>query len=159
MISIDSWIKGQRDWLCQLYGRDGQDGKRELPQACVQSHLLRIFDNMLCDRLLPKDAATQTASVIMAEADVGCAQNLIGLFHNAVDTFEDETVSQKLVDYIVALASLPDAHNDSNEAKMMDCGGGQMVYVQPGDVMAFEDGTFWKDLPGFSMNFTESFQG
>ncbi|CZT20219.1 uncharacterized protein RCC_06076 [Ramularia collo-cygni] len=94
----------------------------------------------------------------MSEQNISYWHNFIDIFYNAVEESPNPTISQRLVDFIVALASLPDAINSSNKDKIMDIGGGQMAHVQPGGIMKFANRTFWKDLPDFAMELSERFQ-
>lgn len=159
MYAIGSWVTSQERWLCRLYGKDGDNGTRQLPPSSVQAQMLNVVRDIVSGTILPKDAAERTSSLMMSQADVGCVQNLIGIFYGAVEIFEDERISQALDDFIVALASLPDAINHSHEPKVVDVGGGQTVFLQPGETMTIEGQAFWRDLPYFSMNLTERFQG
>ncbi|EDU42401.1 hypothetical protein TUN199_06660 [Pyrenophora tritici-repentis] len=105
------WAQSQREgWLCQLYGKDSVDDTRSLPSDSVQSKLVTILEKLLSNQTTPKDAATETASLILSQEDTETLwNNLWGLYLNAAETFGEEQELGALVDYIVELASVPDA--------------------------------------------------
>lgn len=154
------WAKSQREgWLCTLYGNDSDDGTRKLSQDSIQSRLVEIFEKLMADESSPKHAAKETASLILSQNDVGTPwNNFLGLYLSAAESSEDDESLDALSDYIVALASLPDAVNESSGKKTLDTGG-RVLHVEPGQAFAFDEGVLWRDLPGFSWNLTESFQG
>ncbi|KAF2196096.1 hypothetical protein GQ43DRAFT_445421 [Delitschia confertaspora ATCC 74209] len=154
------WAQTQREgWLCDLYGKDSGDGTRKLPNKSVQSQLVSVLDNLLSGKSSPKESAAKTASLIMSQENVDIPwNNLLGLYLDAVEKFADEKDLKALVDYIVELASLPDAVNEGPETKTLDVGG-KTLRIEPGQAVVFEEGTLWRDLPRFSSNVTESFQG
>ncbi|KAF2632343.1 hypothetical protein BU25DRAFT_149644 [Macroventuria anomochaeta] len=43
--------------------------------------------------------------------------------------------------------------------KTLEVGGGEIWHVKPGQVIKFAEGILWRDLPMFSWNLTERFQG
>ncbi|KAF1830462.1 hypothetical protein BDW02DRAFT_534015 [Decorospora gaudefroyi] len=130
-----AWAQTQREgWLSSLYGQESGDGIRSLSNNSVQSQLINVLEGLLASTLSPKDAATKTASLIMSQKDVNTPwSNTIGMCLKAAEDFADEKELQALVDLLVELASLPDAIN--------------------------EGGKLWSELPEFSWNLTESFQG
>lgn len=157
----NEWTQTQRKgWLCKLYGTSIDDGTRALQHDTVQSQLLDVLDELISHKLPPNDAAIQTASKVLAQADVSTPwANIVGLVLNAAETFDDETVLQALIDYLAELASLPDAINDGPGVKTIDVGGGEIWHVQPGQTIRFAEGQLWRDLPMYSWNVTEHFQG
>jgi len=153
------WAQTQRGgWLCDLYGKNNDDGTQKLPNDSVQSRLVTVLENLLAKKTAPKDAATETASIIMSQEDIGTPwSNLLGLYLSAAETFEDEQDLEALVDYIVELASLPDARNEGLETKTMDMGG-EVLHIQPGHAVIQGETKLWSGLPQFSLNVAESFQ-
>ncbi|KAF1849219.1 uncharacterized protein K460DRAFT_415625 [Cucurbitaria berberidis CBS 394.84] len=156
-----TWAQTQRDgWLCDLYGIDSSDGTRSLPNDSVQSQLVSVLEAVLSGTSSPKDAAAKTALLIMSQVDVGTPWcNLVGMYLDAAQTFGDDKELRALVDYFVELAKLPDAVNEGPGTKTLDIGGGQIRRIEPGQTVAFEEGILWSDLPTFSWNVTERFQG
>lgn len=157
----NNWANIQREgWLSQLYGQEYSDGTRVLQPNTVQSHLLDVLDNLIALKLLPEDAATTAASLVLSQTDVSTPwANFVGLVLDAAATFDDEKVLGALTEYLVELASLPDAVNEGPEAKTIDIGGGELWYAQPGKAIVFSEGKLWRDLPMYSWNVTEHFQG
>ncbi|KAH7399418.1 hypothetical protein BKA66DRAFT_556248 [Pyrenochaeta sp. MPI-SDFR-AT-0127] len=149
----------QTNWLCDVYGEDRGDGTRKLPNGSVQSQLLSIIDDLLLHKSSPKDSAAKTSSLILSQQDIGTPwSNVLGLCLNAAENFEDKKDLKALGDYMVELASLPDAINEGAEPKTLDVGG-ETSRIEPGQAVVFEEGKLWRDLPMFSWNVTESFQG
>jgi hypothetical protein len=108
-----------------------------------------------------KDAATNTASLIASNPNAW--YDLIGIYLGAAEKVADEDALKALVDYIVELASLPDASNESHEAVIVDHIGyaGASVRIEPGEPLVLGEGgkRLWRDLPNYSMAITENFQG
>lgn len=149
----------QTNCLCNLYGEDNGNGIRKLPNGSVQSQLVSVIDHLLSHKASPKEAAAKTSFVIMSQRDIGTPwSNVLGLCLDAAEEFEDEKELEALGDYIVDLASLPDAINEGSEVKTFDVGG-ETFRIEPGQAVVFEEGKLWRDLPMFSPNVTESFQG
>lgn len=133
--------------------------KHQSQDSGVQSRLVSILEDLLSQKLSPKDSAAKIASTILSEVDAGTPwTNLIALNLNAAKTFSDEEHLHLLVDYLVELASLPDAINESSEAKTSDVTG-KTVLIAPGQSIVFEEGKLWSDLPTFSRDLTEGFRG
>ncbi|KAH8731032.1 hypothetical protein GQ44DRAFT_809006 [Phaeosphaeriaceae sp. PMI808] len=155
-----NWAQTQHEgWLCELYGKDRNDGTRKLPHESVQSQLIDTLDELLSGKYSSKDSATKTATLIMSQRDVDTPwNNLIGLYLNVVSSFANEKSLGALAGYIVELANLPDAVNEGPEAKISDVGGMELR-IEPGQAIGIEVGKLWRDLPGFSWNLTENFQG
>ncbi|CAE7188779.1 hypothetical protein P3342_008998 [Pyrenophora teres f. teres] len=105
------WAQSQREgWLCKLYGKYSVDDTRSIPSDSVQSKIVTVLENLLSNQTTPKDAATETASLILFREDAETLwNNLWGLYLSAAETFGEEQELGALVDYIVELASLPDA--------------------------------------------------
>jgi len=154
------WAQSQREgWLCKLYGQDSSDGTRKLPNDSVQSRLVSVLENLLSGKTIPKDAATETASLIMSQEDVGTPwNNLLGLYFSAAEAFGNEHELGALVNYVVELASLPDANNEGQETKTADIGG-EVLRIKPSEAVVLGEDRLWSGLPQFSQNVTESFQG
>lgn len=89
--------------------------------------------------------------------------NFLGLHFSAAETLNDEVPLQRLVDYMVELASLPDAINNGTTAQIIEVierGDSKEKRIEVGEVFELgDDGRLWRDLPGFGWNLTESFQG
>jgi hypothetical protein len=155
-----TWAQSQRQgWLCNLYGKNHSDGTRTLPNDCVQSQLIGCLDSLLSKRSSAQDAAAETASLIMSQEDVDTPwSNLLGLYLSAAETFGEQDILVLLVEYIVKLANLPDAINEGPVERILD-EGGITRRVEPGQVVVFEEGTLWRDLPRFQRELTERFQG
>ncbi|KAJ4990054.1 hypothetical protein SVAN01_04517 [Stagonosporopsis vannaccii] len=154
------WARDEREgWLCHLYGKDDEEGARNLPPDSVQHRLVDGLEGLLSHDVSPEDAAMQTASLIMSQEEISTPwANHIGLHLKATESFDDEKILQALADYLVELASLPDAIHKGPQAKTieLDSGFEQVELDRPIEI----DGhTLWRDLPGYSMNLTESLQG
>jgi hypothetical protein len=123
--------------------------------------LNRIIEDVMSYRILAKDAATKTAFLISHEPEAWF--DTVGIDVALATKLEDEDALKALIDYIVELASLPDAINESHKAIVIDnIGyGGTSVCIEPGEPLVMGDGgaKLWRDLPGWSMEITESFQG
>jgi hypothetical protein len=158
------WQKGndyQRHsyaWLSKLYGKPDNNGTRVLPPESAQARLLCILDDLLSFNTSPQDAAATTASVLLAE-DYPPFMNLIGLYLGAAESYEEVNVLQALVDYFVAIASLPDAVNERPEARVLNPLDGWRTRIEPGEVIAVQRGRYWRELPDFNWNLAERFQG
>lgn len=153
-----AWAQSQREgWLCQLYGKDHQDGTRTLPTDCVQAHILGVLEKLLTTDLSPGDAASQTASLILAQEDVGTPwSNHIGLYYHAVQNIDNEDILKILIDYLAELASLPDAINEGPGVKIVEVDNAR---IEPGQPVRVAGGKLWRDLPEFNWNLSEIFQG
>jgi hypothetical protein len=156
------WTKCQREgWLAQLYGQEQSHGKRVLQSDTVQSRQLDIIDDLISFRVSATDAASRAAALVLSHAAVDTIWlNTIGMFINAAETIDDEKVSAALTDFLVELASLPDAVNPGPEAMTADDDGqGKPLRIEPGQAVILQGGKLWKDLPQYSWNVTETFQG
>lgn len=155
------WVAAQRKgWLCQLYGQDNRDGSRSLHPDTVQSRQLDILDELVSLQASPKDAASRTAALVLSQARVDTIWlNITGLVIGAAETIDDEKVAIALIDFLVELASLPDAINPEPEAMNMDDGGFTFWKVEPGQPIAMLGGTLWRDLPQYTWGVTETIQG
>ncbi|XPS77784.1 hypothetical protein M3J09_009811 [Ascochyta lentis] len=160
-ITPDQWTKAQREgWLCKLYATCNADGIRALPPGFVLSQLLDALEDLLSYKLSPEDTATRSASLILSEIDVSTPwTNVVGMVLDAATTFNDEKILITLIDYLVELASLPDAINKGPGVKTIDVGGGEIWQIQPDQAIVFAEGKLWRDLPTYSWNVTENFQG
>lgn len=154
------WIKSQREGcLAQLYGQEQTDGTRVLQPDTVQSRQLDILDDLISFRIPPEDAASKTASLVLSHADVDTIWlNITGLVIKAAETFEDEKISGALIDFLVELASLPDAVNPGPEVMTANDDQNPSI-TKPGQPVVFQGGKLWRDLPQYSWNVTETFQG
>jgi hypothetical protein len=155
------WIRSQREgWLSQFYGQEQSDGTRVLQTDTVQSRQLDIIDDLISFRVSPGSAATRTASLVLSHADVETIWlNITGLVINAAETIDNEKVSAALIDFVVELASLPDAVNPGPEVMTANDDDHNPVRIEPGQAVVFQGGKLWIDLPQYSWNVTETFQG
>ena len=167
-----TWAQSQREgWLARLYGagsgggssEDSDEDTKALSTESVQWQLVGVIENLLLGNASPKDLAANTASLIMSSDDPETLwSNHLGIYLSAAQTFADEKELKALVDYIVELASLPDAVNDSSVVKTWTSGEGErvtQVCVKPGEEIVHIFGKLWRELPQFGMNLTERFQG
>lgn len=159
--TASEWTKSQREgWLSQLYGQDQSDGTRVLQPDTVQSRQLDILDDLISFRVPPEDAASRTASLVVSHADVETIWvNITGMVISAAETIDDEEVSRALTDFLVELASLPDAVNPGPEAMTVNDDTQTPSRIEPGQPVVFQGGKLWRDLPQYSWNVTETFQG
>ncbi|KAI4921817.1 hypothetical protein J4E90_000244 [Alternaria incomplexa] len=108
-----------------------------------------------------KDSASKTASLVSSEPKAW--YDVIGIYLTSAEKIADEDALKALVEYIVELASLPDAINESHETVVIDHIGhaGASVPIEPGEplVMGYGGERLWRDLPDLSMELTERFQG
>ena len=154
------YIKSQREgWLAQLYGQEQTDGTRVLQPDTIQSRQLDILDDLISFRVSPEDAACKTASLVLSHADVDTIWlNLAGLVIKAAETIDNKKVSGALIDFLVELASLPDAVNPGPEVMTANDDQNPLI-IKPGEPVVFQGGKLWRDLPQYSWNVTETFQG
>lgn len=154
------WAKSEREgWLCQLYGIDQDDGTRILPPDSIQSRMVDVLERVMSLDVSPKEGAAQTASLIMEQEDVDTPwNNHLGLHLHAAEVFDDEKVLEALVEYLIELASLPDAIHDGPDSRTFQTSYGT-VQIEPGQPIETEDGRLWRDLPGYPINLTERLQG
>jgi len=154
------WARAEREgWLDRLYARDNEDGTRTLQPDSVQHRLLDNLEALLSHNISPKDAAAQTASLIMGEMDTDTPwSNNVGLHLKAAQAFDDEKVLQALVDYIIELASLPDPIHEAHEQKTVGTPLG-IEYVNPGGPVEIDSRVLWRSLPDYSMTLSEWLQG
>jgi len=167
---ITNWAHSQRKgWLCELYGKDDTTTTattRHLPPSSAQSHLVAILTDTLSGHSSATEAARETDALfttcIEVEANTLFA-NLLGLHFAAAEILDDQVLLQRLVDYMVELASLPDAVNKTPGVQIIDVvemGERKQRRIEVGEVFGLgEDGRLWRDLPGFGWNLTERFQG
>jgi hypothetical protein len=151
------WARTQgKGWLWRLVGKDNESHSEESTQQ-----LFHILEDLMSNKASSKDAATNTASLIASNPDAW--YDLIGIYLGAAQKVADEDALKALVDYIVELASLPDATNESHEAVVVDHIGyaGASVRIDPGDPLVLGEGgkRLWRDLPNYSIAITENFQG
>lgn len=160
----NSWAQNEREaWLRDL---DNGNGIVRVEPGSIRSQLVTLLDDMLSGKCSPKDSASKTAALVMSdtEPDAPFAYTL-GLCLHAAEKFESETALQMLVDYFVALATLPDAINEATEAKTQageggaEEGPGGRRTFQPGEAIVLHDGILWRDLPGLHGSIAEITQG
>lgn len=152
------WASIQSEgWLYGLVSKDN----RELAEGSTQSQLFHIFEDLLSHKAPPKTSAVKTARIVASNPHAW--YDVIGIYLTTAEKVADEDALQALVNYIVELASLPNAVNESHEAMIVDHIGyaGSSVRIEPGEPLALgEEGKkLWRDLPSFSMEITERFQG
>ncbi|KAH7138740.1 hypothetical protein B0J11DRAFT_515198 [Dendryphion nanum] len=153
-------ISLKTSWAQSLYDTrlsNISNGQTQQPIESVQLSLLKALDDLLSLEDSPEGVATKSASIVISQNEPPL-MNLIGLTLNAAENIADEKRLQVLVDYFVALASLPDAVNESAYPMLLDMGGWKKT-IEPGRIVVFAEGTMWKDLPGFAWNLTERLQG
>jgi hypothetical protein len=123
--------------------------------------LHRTIEDVLSFKASTKDAATKTASLISHEPKAWF--KFVWIEVALAEKLEDGEALKVLVDYIVALASLLDAVNESHGAVVVDNVGygGASVTIEPGEPLAIGSGgaRLWGDLPDRNIEITESFQG
>lgn len=168
MATVTDWAQSQRKgWLCELYGKDDTvTGARHLPTSSAQYRLVTILTDALSGTISSLESAKRTDSLVTTciYVDAGMLfMNLLGLHFSAAETLNDEVILQCLADYMVELASLPDAINKGPIAQVIeaiDKGDSKEKRIEVGEVFELGDeGVLWRDLPGFGWNLTESFQG
>jgi len=167
---ITNWAQSQRKgWLCELYGKDDTTTTtttRRLPPSSAQSHLVTILTDTLSGHSAAAESARKTDALFTTCIEVEANtlfMNLLGLQFAAAETLDDQVLLQRLVDYMVELASLPDAVNSKpgvQVIEVIEMGEGKERRIEVGEVFELgEDGRLWRDLPGFGWNLTERFQG
>jgi len=152
------WVQAQEQgWLDRLL----EGGSRAIAKKSTLWHLYRIFEDTMTREASAKDSASRTASLVSSEPKAW--YDVIGIYVTSAEKIADEDALKALVDYIVELASLPDAINESHETVVIDHIGhaGASVPIEPGEplVMGYGGKRLWKDLPDLSMEITERFQG
>ena len=155
------WVPSQREgWLTQLYGHEQDNGARVLQPDTIQSRQLDIIEDLITFRVAPTEAASTAAALILSHAAVDTIwMNTIGMVINAAETIDDDKVSAALIDFLVELASLPDASNPGPEVMTADGDGPDPLRIEPGQPVVLQQGKLWRDLPDYSWNVTETFQG
>lgn len=150
---------------------DRDDGYRHFYNSSVNSdphstssQLVTTVDDMILDRQTPQQAAEKIATIVMTENEPKKPyQKCLAICQHAALHTDDQNISKKLVDFITALASLPDAVNDSSEPKTATTYNPEVesgiLTFQPGEAIVFENGRLWRDLPDWSMSITETHQG
>lgn len=154
----NGWTRTQEEgWLCRLLGENAEKS----PKESTVWQLYRMIEEVMSYKTSAKDSATKTASLISRKPKAWF--DIVGIDVALAVKLEDEDALEALVDYIVALASLPDAVNESHEPVVVDnIGyGGTSVLIEPGEPLVMGSGAakLWRDLPGWSMEITEGFQG
>lgn len=165
---VEDWARGQCEgWLARLYGvSDDQDKDvKHLSPNSVQYQLVTVLSQLLIGAAATSESVAQTASLVVSHQYPDTAfANLLGMVLKAAEAIEDQTALQRLADWLVDLAHLPDAVNDTGDSKVIpetrlpDGSVGDRI-IQPGELIELESGKLWRDLPGFAMNVTESTQG
>ncbi|KAI4959143.1 hypothetical protein J4E86_002864 [Alternaria arbusti] len=151
------WVQNQEEgWLGRLL--EGDSGA--IAKKSTLWQLYRIFENTMTGKASAKDSASKTASLVSSEPKAW--YDVIGIYVTSAEKIADEDALKALVDYIVELASLPDAINESHETVVIDHIGhaGASVPIEPGEtlVMGYGGKRLWKDLPDLIMEITERFQ-
>ncbi len=82
----------------------------------------------------------------------------MGIYLNAVQEMNEEKVLKRLVDYLVEIASLPDAINEGPGPKMVSTSFGNKQ-IEPGEPIDLDEGRLWRDIPQYSWNLSEVIQG
>lgn len=144
----------------QLYNAD----MTALDSQSTTAQLVTIVDDMVLGDQTPKAAAEHAAQLILVENEPEKPYvSLLAIPHHAALHTEDESVLKKLVDFMTALANLPDAINESSQPKTATTYNPEVksgiLRFQPGEAIVFENGALWRDLPNWSMMITESHQG
>jgi hypothetical protein len=152
------WARTQGEgWLYRLVFPD----EEEVQEKFTTRQIFRILEDLMSHKASSKDLATETASLVASNP--AAWDDVLGIYLSAAEVVADEDALKALVDYIVQLASLPDAFNESHEALIVGHIGyaGSSVRIEPGEPLVLGDGgkRLWRDLPNFSMNITERFQG
>jgi hypothetical protein len=135
----------------------------KLKPESTEAQLVTIIDGMILSDHTPESAAAKAATIVLGEAmpEDPYAELLRIPFHAAL--FLDEPGLRKLVDFLIALANLPDAINTSSTPKTATTFHPEVkdgiLSFRPGDTIVFENGVLWKDLPNWKMNVTETHQG
>lgn len=165
---IEEWAREQREgWLARLYGeadKDTTDVKR-LSTDSVQSHLVTALCHVLSGEVRTAESVEHAADLVVSQREPSIPfANLQGMCLHAAEAFSDEAALERLADWLVALAHLPDALNHSTEGMiesqtMLPDGTWGTRVIKPGKPIRLEEGLLWRDLPGFSMNVTERTQG
>jgi hypothetical protein len=157
--TITTWAKSQRKgWLCLLYGEDITEDLRRLHPESKQSQLVAVLEDLLSGTSTLHEAVERTQPLVLADPATLFA-NFTGVYFSAVLFFAGKATTKVLVDYIVALGSLPDAVNAGPDPMVIDLGGDRVYSIAPGEVIDPGDGKLWRTLPGFNMYIVEEFQG
>jgi len=147
----------EEGWLGRLL--EGDSGA--IAKESTLWQLYRMFEDTMTGKASAKDSASKTASLVSSEPKAW--YDVIGIYVTSAEKIADEDALTVLVDYIVELASLPDAINESHETVVIDHIGhaGASVPIAPGEplVMGYGGKRLWRDLPDLSMEITEHFQG
>jgi len=152
------WVQNQEEgWLGRLLKED----PGAIAKESTLWQLYRILEDTITRKASAKDSASRTASLVSSEPKAW--YDVIGIYVTSAEKIADEDALKALVDYIVELASLPDAINESHETVVIDHIGhaGASVPIEPGEplVMGYGGKRLWRDLPDLSMEITERFQG
>jgi len=152
------WVQNQEEgWLGRLLKED----PGAIAKESTLWQLYRILEDTITRKASAKDSASRTASLVSSEPKAW--YDVIGIYVTSAEKIADEDALKALVDYIVELASLPDAINESHETVVIDHIGhaGASVPIAPGEplVMGYGGKRLWRDLPDLSMEITEHFQG
>jgi len=152
------WVQIQEEgWL----GRLLQGDSGAITKESTLWQLYRVFEDTMTRKTSAKDSTSKTASLVSSEPKAW--YDVIGIYLTCAEKIADEDALKALVDYIVELASLPDAINESHETVVIDHIGyaGASVLIEPGEplVMGYGGKRLWRDLPDLSMEITERFQG
>lgn len=152
------WARNQGEgWLYSLINKDD----KELSEESTLWQIYHIIEDLMSHKASSKDSATKTASLVASNPYAW--YDVIGICIVSAERVADDNALKALVDYIVELAKLPDAFNETNEAVIIDhiCYAGASVRIEPGEPLKIGDSgkKLWRDLPNFSMKITEHFQG
>lgn len=153
-----NWAQNQEEgWLCRLVDENPGD----MSKVSTVWQLYGIFEDTMTRKVSAKDSASKTASLVSSTPKAW--YDVIGIYVTAAEKIADEDALEALVDYIVELASLPDALNESHELVVIDHIGhaGASVRINPGEPLVMGSGgkRLWRDLPDWSMEITERLQG
>jgi hypothetical protein len=130
----------------------------------TSDQLVTVIDDMILEKYTPQAAAQRTASLVMRETEPETPfGEILAVCQHAAMALENENDMKKVVDFLIALASLPDAINDASEPKKASTYNPEVksgiLTFRPGEAIVFETGVLWRDLPGWQMMITEEHQG
>jgi hypothetical protein len=144
------------EWAKACYA----DQLANYPPDNLATQLIIILDELISSQTSPTASACTTATLVEAQHDISLAlANLIGFFFSAAESNTSLDALNLLVAYLVELTKQPDAINSSSETKIWDAGGGEIYEIPPGAPIIGEAKRLWRELPMFSWNVTEMFQG
>ena len=140
------------EYLATAYTYQEESGGQYLP-------LFDILNELFKDAIQPDEAATRVSSFIFSNDDfVSVYSGVLSTIIGAARELSESCDLKKLASLVLALSRLPDVRNENPE--MLRLYFNLKAYdIASGQVIEFEEGKIWSDLPGFATDLVDCMRG